>query len=99
MDGQQLEQVLRQLGLGRNAAGFADSWARQGFAPNEMLDWLAVGVQVDEAHIAAALAAAEWTPALASRSVAPGEPITFLEIVRQHPNAASYARELRSMVG
>jgi hypothetical protein len=98
MDGQQLEDALRQLGL-HNASGIADSWAGYGIGAQEMLSWLAVGVQVDEPHIAAALAAAEWTPAMAGRAVTPGDPVTFLEVVRHHPNAASYARELRGLVG
>lgn len=96
MDSQQLEQMLRQLGL-RNVTDLADSWAGHGIGPQEMLGWLAAGVQVDEPHIAAALAAAEWTPAAASRAVAAGESLTFVEVIRQHPNPASYASELRGM--
>lgn len=98
MDSREHEQVLHQLGL-RNADELAERWADHGFRPQEMLAWLTAGVQVDEPHIAAALAGAEWTPAQASSTVAPSERLTLIQAVRQHPNAANYARELRGLAG
>lgn len=98
MDSSQHEQTLHQLGL-RNADEVADRWADHGLLPQEMLAWLTVGVPVDEPHIAAALAAAEWTPAQAASTIAPGEPLTLIQAVRQHANAATYARQLRGLTG
>lgn len=98
MDSQEHEQVLHQLGL-RNADDLAERWAGYGVRPLEMLAWINAGVSVDEPHIAAALAAAEWTPDQASRIVSSGGKITLLQAVRQHPNAASYAQELRGVAG
>ncbi|MEA5121381.1 MAG: hypothetical protein VB040_08940 [Propionibacterium sp.] len=98
MDSQEHEQALRQLGL-RNADGLAERWAGYGIRPLEMLAWISAGVAVDEPHIAAALDAAEWTPEQASRTVSYGDKITLVQAVRQHPNAASYARELRGLSG
>lgn len=92
---EQLEDVFGRLGI-RDAGRFADLWDSYGFAAAETVSWLHAGVPVDEPHIAAALAAAEWTPALASRQVAAGEALTFVEAVRQHPNSATYARDLRA---
>jgi hypothetical protein len=98
MDSQEHEQALRQLGL-RNPDGLAERWAGYGIRPQEMLAWITAGIAVDEPHIAAALAAAEWTPDQASRSVSSGGQITLIQAVRQHPNAANYARELRGLTG
>lgn len=98
MDSREHEEALAQLGR-RNADELADRWADHGLLPQEMLAWLTAGVPVDEPHIAAALAAAEWTPAQAARTIAPGEPLTLIQAVRQHPNAAIYARQLRGLAG
>lgn len=98
MDSREHEQVLHQLGL-RNADELADRWADHGFRPQEMLAWLTAGVPVDEPHIAAALAAAEWTPPQANIRITSGEPLTLIQAVRQHSNAATYARQLRELTG
>lgn len=98
MDSQEHEHALHQLGL-RNADELAERWAGYGIPPQEMLAWISSGVAVDEPHIAAALAAAEWTPDQASRTVSSGDEITLVQAVRQHPNAANYARELRGLTG
>ncbi|MCA0307875.1 MAG: hypothetical protein LCH87_11060 [Actinobacteria bacterium] len=98
MDSQEHEQALRQLGL-RNADGLAERWAGYGIRPQEMLAWISAGIAVDEPHIAAALAAAEWTPDQAGRNVSSGDHITLVQAVREHPNAANYARELRAAAG
>lgn len=98
MDSQQHEDVLHQLGI-RNAGELADRWADHGIGPREMVAWLSAGVRVDEPHIAAALAAAEWTPTQARRIASAGSGVTVVEAVRQHPNAATYARELRGLAG
>lgn len=92
------EELLRQLGL-HHAESLAARWASHGIAPLEMTDWLAAGVPVDEPHTAAALAAAEWTPAQASRTISAADQLTFIDAIRQHPNAAVYARELRGLAG
>lgn len=97
-DSEQVEQVLRQLGV-RRADELAAGWADHGFTAGELVAWLHAGVGVDEPHIAAALAAAEWSPAQAARRVVAGEQLTFVEAVRAHPNGATYARELRWMAG
>lgn len=98
MENQNHEELLQRLGL-RNADSLAERWANHGIPPQEMVDWIAAGVPVDEPHIAAALAAAEWTPAQASRSISATENLTLIDAVRQHPSAASFAREFRGMVG
>lgn len=98
MDSREHQQVLQQLGL-RNADDLADRWADHGFGPQEMLGWLSAGVPIDEPHIAAALAAAEWTPAQANSRITPGEPLTLIQAVRQHSNAATCARQLRGLTG
>lgn len=98
MESQNHEELLHRLGL-RNADSLAERWANHGIPPQEMVDWIAAGVPVDEPHIAAALAAAEWTPAQASRSISATENLTLIDAVRQHPSAASFAREFRGMVG
>jgi hypothetical protein len=97
-DIEQFEQALRRLGV-RRADELAAGWAGHGFTPDEMVAWLHAGVGVDEPHIAAAMVAAEWSPAQAARRVVAGEQLTFLEAVRAHPNGATYARELRWMAG
>lgn len=97
-DIEQIERVLRRLGV-RRADELAAGWADHGFSPGELVGWLHAGVGVDEPHIAAALVAAEWSPAQAARRVVAGESLTFVEAVRAHPNGAVYARELRWMAG
>ncbi|MCA0253584.1 MAG: hypothetical protein LCH76_15110 [Actinobacteria bacterium] len=96
MDREPHEQALRQLGV-RNADRLGDRWADHGISAQEMLAWLAAGVHVDEPHLAAALAAAEWTPQQAARLATHESNITVIDAVRQHPNAATYARELRAI--
>lgn len=91
---EQLEQALRGLGV-RQPDQIARIWTECGIGAVEMLAWLAVGIGVDEPHLAAALTAAEWTPAQAAQSVAPGEPLTYLQVIRQHPDSALYAHDLQ----
>jgi hypothetical protein len=90
------EQALRQLGV-RGADQLGDRWADYGINTQQMLAWLAAGVHVDEPHLAAALEAAEWTPTQARRLAARESNITVIDAVREHPNAATYARELRAI--
>lgn len=97
MDSEPHEQALHQLGV-RSADQLGDRWADHGINAKAMLAWLAAGVHVDEPHLAAALEAAEWTPEQARRLAARGSNITVIDAVRQHPNSATYARELRAIV-
>lgn len=98
MNTQEHEELLHRLGF-RNADSRAERWANHGIKAQEMTAWLAAGVPVDEPHIAAALAAAEWTPSQAGRTISSTGHLTLIDAVRQHPNAANYARELRGLVG
>lgn len=98
MENQNHEELLHRLGL-RNADSLAERWANHGIPPQEMIDWIAAGVPVDEPHVAAALAAAEWTPTQAARTILASDHLTLIDAVRQHPNGANYARELRQVVG
>jgi hypothetical protein len=56
-------------------------------------------VAVDEPHLAATLAAAEWTPAEAGRRLGRTGGPTVVEAVRQHADGTRHARELRSLAG
>jgi hypothetical protein len=91
----ELERMLREFGL-REIEALASGWRRYGFGPAELAQWMTAGVAADEPHIAATLAAAEWTPSQAARLVASGAPLTIVEAVREHPHDARYARGLRS---
>ena len=95
---QELERMLREFGL-RQIEELASGWRDHGFGPGELAQWLTAGVASDEPQIAAALAAAEWTPSQAARHVAPGEQLTLVQGLRQHPDGAGYARELRRLAG
>ncbi len=90
--------MLREFGL-RQIEELASGWRKYGFGPGELAQWLTAGVAADEPHLAAALAAAEWTPSEAARQLAPGEQLTLVQAVRQHPDGASYAREVRRIAG
>lgn len=93
----ELERMLREFGL-REIEELASGWRKYGFGPSELAQWMTAGVAADEAHLAAALAAAEWTPSQAARLVATGQ-LTIVEAVRQRPDDVRYARSLRSLVG
>lgn len=95
---EELERMLAQFGL-HHSRDLARAWAEHGFVPAEMAEWLIAGVAANEPHIAAALAAAEWSPRDAGRQVRQGEPLTFVQAVRHHPHAAAYALELRWATG
>lgn len=90
--------MLREFGL-RELQELASGWRSYGFGPAELAQWMSAGVAADEPHIAAALAAAEWTPSQAARRVATGEPLTIVQAVRQRPDDPRYARNLRPMAG
>ncbi len=60
----ELERMLREFGL-RQLEELAGGWQGHGFGPAETAQWLTAGVGADEPQLAAALAAAEWTPAQA----------------------------------
>ncbi len=94
----ELERMLREFGL-RELQELASGWRSYGFGPAELAQWMSAGVAADEPHIAAALAAAEWTPSQAARRVATGEPLTIVQAVRQRPDDPRYARNLRPMAG
>ena len=87
--------MLREFGL-REIEALASGWRKHGFGPAELAQWMTAGVGADEPHIAAALAAAEWTPSRAARLVAAGESLTIVEAVRERPGDVRYARELHS---
>lgn len=87
--------MLREFGL-REIEALATGWRKYGFGPAELAQWMTAGVAADEPHIAAALAAAEWTPSQASRLVAKGDSLTIVEAVRQRPHDVRYARGLHS---
>jgi hypothetical protein len=91
----ELERMLREFGL-REIEELATGWRSYGFGPAELAQWMTAGVAADEPHIAAALAAAEWTPSQASRMVATGASVTIVEAVRERPEDVRYARELHS---
>ena len=93
----ELERMLREFGL-REIEELASGWRKYGFGPSELAQWMTAGVAADEPHLAAALAAAEWTPSQAARLVATGQ-LTIVEAVRQRPDDVRYARSLRSLVG
>jgi hypothetical protein len=93
----ELERMLREFGL-RQIEELASGWRKYGFGPRELAQWLTAGVNADEPQLAAALAAAELTPSQACRQ-APGTRLTFVEAVRQRPDDAVYARELRRLAG
>ena len=93
----ELERMLREFGL-REIEELASGWRKYGFGPSELAQWMTAGVAADEPHLAAALAAAEWTPSQAARVVATGQ-LTIVEAVRQRPDDVRYARSLRSLVG
>lgn len=95
---EELERMLREFGL-QQIEDLASGWRKYGFGPGELAQWLTAGVGADEPHLASALAAAEWTPSQAARQVAPGKLLTLVEAVRQHPEGARYARELRRLAG
>lgn len=90
--------MLREFGL-REIEELASGWRKYGFGPAELAQWMTAGVAANEPHIAAALAAAEWTPSQASKLVATSEPLTIVQAVRQRPDDVRYARNLRSRVG
>ena len=90
--------MLREFGL-REIEELASGWRNHGFGPAELAQWMSAGVAADEPHIAAALAAAEWTPSQASRLLATGEQLTIVQAVRRRPDDRRYARNLRSMAG
>lgn len=94
----ELERMLREFGL-RQIEELASGWRKYGFGPRELAQWLTAGVTADEPHLAAALAAAELTPSQAARQVAPGDSLTFVEAMRQHPDDAVFARRLRRLAG
>lgn len=94
----ELERMLREFGL-REIEELASGWRKYGFGPSELAQWMTAGVAADEPHIAAALAAAEWTPSLAARMVATREKLTIVQAVRQRPDDARYARSLHSWAG
>ena len=87
--------MLREFGL-REIEELASGWRKYGFGPAELAQWMSAGVAASEPHIAAALAAAEWTPSQASRLVTTGEQLTIVQAVRQRPDDVRYARNLRS---
>jgi hypothetical protein len=91
----ELERMLREFGL-REIEALASGWRKYGFGPAELAQWMTAGVAADEPHIAAALAAAEWTPSQAARLIATGESLTIVEAVRKRPDDVRYARELHS---
>ncbi len=95
---QELERMLREFGL-RQIEELAAGWQRYGFGPAELAQWLTAGVAADEPHLAAALAAAEWTPLQAGRQLMRGTDLTAVQAVREHPDGAGHARELRRMAG
>lgn len=90
--------MLREFGL-REIQELASGWRKYGFGPAELAQWMSAGVAADEPHIAAALAAAEWTPSQASRLVSTGEPLTMVEAVRERPDDPRYARNLHPLAG
>ena len=92
----ELERMLREFGL-REIEELASGWRNHGFGPAELAQWMSAGVAADEPHIAAALAAAEWTPSQASRLLATGEQLTIVQAVRRRPGDRRYARTLRAM--
>ena len=94
----ELERMLREFGL-RELENLASGWRNYGFGPAELAQWMSAGVSADEPHIAAALAAAEWTPAQAARLVAPGETLTIVQAVRQRPDDPRYAHNLHALAG
>jgi hypothetical protein len=91
----ELERMLREFGL-REIEQLATGWRKYGFGPAELAQWMTAGVSADEPHIAAALAAAEWTPSQASRLVTAGDSLTIVEAVRDRPDDLHYARALHS---
>ena len=91
----ELERMLREFGL-REIEELASGWRKYGFGPAELAQWMSAGVAAGGPHIAAALAAAEWTPAQASRLVATGEQLTIVQAAGQRPDDVRYARNLRS---
>lgn len=90
--------MLREFGL-RQLEELASGWQRYGFGPSELAQWLTAGVAVDEPHLAAALAAAEWTPSEAGRRLRRTAGLTVVESVRQHADGSRHARELRVLAG
>ncbi|MCA0307857.1 MAG: hypothetical protein LCH87_10965 [Actinobacteria bacterium] len=92
----ELERMLREFGL-RQLEELAWGWQGHGFGPAETAQWLTAGVGADEPQLAAALAAAEWTPAQAGRALRGG--LTAVQAVRDHPDGARLARELRALAG
>jgi hypothetical protein len=94
---QELERMLREYGL-RQIQELASGWQKYGFGPAELAQWLTAGVGAEEPQLAAALAAAEWTPVQAGR-VMRGKGLTVVQAVRQHPDGTGHARDLRRLAG